>query len=85
MACERVTLPNGASAIVCGPRRPHQRCRCGRRATLLCDWKMVEGTVHSSGTCSEPICDRCTASPAPNKDLCPAHAEAFTEWKAQRA
>jgi len=44
---------------------------------LLCDWK-VPG--RRSGTCDVPICSRCTASPAPDKDLCPDHAAA---WKAR--
>lgn len=80
MPCERVNLPGGAVAIVCSSGRS-KRCKCGRRATLACDWK-VEGK--KSGTCDAPICDRCTTSPAPDKDLCPPHAQAFEEWKAQK-
>lgn len=75
MTCEHITLPSGGSAIVCSSR---QKCRCGRRATLLCDWKVPS---RQSGTCDKPICSKCTTSPAPDKDLCPAHAEAFKEWK----
>src|SRR5215813_2507800 len=81
MACEHVKLPGGGSAIVCGARRPHTKCGCGRRATLLCDWKMENPTDHKfargSTTCDKPLCERCTTSPAPDKDLCPKHAEAF--------
>jgi hypothetical protein len=85
MTCERVTLPGGGSAIVCGPRQPYDRCRCGRIATLLCDWKMPEGaTIRKSGTCDTPLCERCTTSPAEGKDLCPKHAEAFEAWRAGR-
>lgn len=81
MTCEHVTLPNGFHAIVCGPRQPHQKCRCGRRATLLCDWKMPERmNFRKSQTCDKPLCDRCTSSPAPDKDLCPKHA---AEWAAR--
>lgn len=80
MACEHVSLPGGGTAIVCGTTR-RQRCACGRAATLLCDWK-VPG---KRGTCSAPICARCTLSPAPEKDLCPTHATAFHEWKNQPA
>lgn len=79
MACERITLPGGTTAIVCGPRKPKKRCGCGRPADLLCDW-MVDG-----GTCDQPVCDRCTTSPAPDKDLCPAHADEFKAWAARRA
>lgn len=77
MACERITLPVGGTAIVCGPRQPRQKCRCGRAATLLCDWKLPE----HRRTCDKPLCDRCTSSPAPGKDLCPGHAD---EWAAMR-
>lgn len=79
MACERVTLPGGITAIVCGPRNPKKCCDCGHPADLLCDWK-GEG-----GTCDQPICTRCTTSPAPDKDLCPAHAAEFKAWKARKA
>lgn len=55
-----------------------QRCACGNRATLLCDWK-VPG--RRAGTCDAPLCPSCTSSPAPEKDLCPAHA---ADWAAHR-
>jgi hypothetical protein len=82
MTCEHVTLPGGGRAIICGPRQPHQKCPCGRRATQLCDWKMPNAEdqrkVRGSATCDKPLCDQCTTSPAPDKDLCPAHA---AEWR----
>lgn len=77
MACQRIQLPDGTSAIVCGTRRA-ARCACGRPGTLLCDWK-VKG--RRSGTCDAPICNRCATSPAPDKDLCPQHARAWEERK----
>lgn len=85
MACEFVRIPGdgplgGATAIVCGPRRKRDRCvSCGRPAGLLCDWKVPE---NKSGTCDAPICDACTHSPAPDKDLCPDHRSA---WQARLA
>lgn len=79
MTCEHVTLPGGATAIVCSSHR-QQRCRCGRSATLLCDWK----TPSKSGTCDAAICTACAVSPTPDKDLCPKHAAAYREWKAAR-
>ncbi len=80
MNCQRVILPDGGAAIVCGTRR-RQRCKCGRPGTLLCDWKVP---TKQSGTCDAPICDRCATSPAPDKDLCPKHAAEFETWKAGR-
>ncbi|MCI4653088.1 hypothetical protein [Sphingomonas aquatilis] len=79
MACQHVTLPSGARAIVCGTA-PRKRCGCSRWATLLCDWKMPGG-----GTCDTPLCSVCTTSPAQGKDLCRRHAQAFEEWKAAKA
>jgi hypothetical protein len=79
MACDVMRLPGGATAIICSSRR-HPRCACGRRAPLLCDWKMPAG-----GTCDAPICRPCATAPAPDKDLCPTHARAWAQWQAQRA
>lgn len=80
MACERVSLPGGGHAIVCGSR-PRSRCACGKPATLLCDWKVPE---RRSGTCDAPICASCSTSPAPEKDICPAHAPALRAWQDNR-
>jgi hypothetical protein len=82
MACAVVQLPTGGAAIVCGPKPRHRCCACGAAAPLLCDWKVAART---SGTCDRPVCARCAASPAPGKDLCPAHAIAWTAWRAARA
>lgn len=80
MTCHHVSLPGGGSAIVCTSGRA-QRCSCGNRATLLCDWKMPN---KRSGTCDAPLCPRCTTSPAPDKDLCKKHADAWAARKAGR-
>lgn len=72
MTCETVTLPGGARAIVCGPKRA--RCACGKRADRLCDWKVK---ARRSGTCDTPVCSSCSHAPAPGKDLCPAHRDAW--------
>lgn len=80
MVCETVQLENGARAIVCSPGRRKARCgECGKVANLLCDWKVK---TRRSGTCDAPICDDCTHSPAPGKDLCPTHRD---EWLARCA
>lgn len=81
MICERVQLPDGTGAIVCsGGRRA--RCACGAVAPLLCDWKVPR---KPSGTCDRPICRACRTSPAPEKDLCPAHASAWADWRKEPA
>lgn len=79
LTCEYVPVPGGV-AIACSRTRK-RRCKCGRAADLLCDWK-VPGK--KGGTCDKPICNRCTTSPAEGKDLCPDHARAFMEWKKER-
>ncbi|MBC2668737.1 hypothetical protein ACFOON_15285 [Novosphingobium piscinae] len=83
MTCERVTLPGGGHAIVCGSFK-RQKCECGRRATLLCDWK-TPNTVRKSQTCDAPLCERCSTKPAPDKDLCSRHAREFERWKGGKA
>lgn len=80
MTCHLVQMPAGGSAIVCTTSR-RRRCRCGRPAGLLCDWKV---SSRKRGTCDAPICDRCAVSPAPDKDLCQDHAREFERWKASR-
>lgn len=79
MHCQHVRFPGGGTALVCGPKP--RRCKCGNAATLLCDWKMPS---RKSGTCDAPICERCATTPAPGKDLCPKHAEAFEQWRQSR-
>ena len=76
MVCERL-----GSAIVCSSRRS-QRCKCGKPATLLCDWR---APAKKSGTCDAPICEKCAVSAAPDKDICQRHAPEFEAWKAARA
>ena len=80
MTCEAISLPGGGRAIVCSGRA--KRCACGRAATLACDWKVA---TRRSGTCDAPICTGCTTSPAPDKDLCRAHAAEFQRWRAAPA
>lgn len=70
MKCTHVQLPGGGHAIVCGSKSfATKRCSCGQPATKLCDGKL-DG---SRKTCDQPLCDRCTTSPAPDKDYCPRH------------
>lgn len=77
MPCTHVRI-GSVAAIVCTPTR---RCRsCGKRADLLCDWKVP---TKRSGTCDAPICASCTTSPAADKDLCRVHAEVWGEQLAR--
>jgi hypothetical protein len=72
-----VRMPDGNVAILrMAGRRPRPCVKCGAVSTRLCDWKISGGKVRLR-TCSAPICDSCTSSPAPGKDLCPTHA---AEW-----
>ena len=73
MVCQRVTLPTGETAIVCGPRQKAKPCPCGsgRGATQLCD-----APVEGGKTCDKPLCKVCTSSPSAGVDLCPEHAPA---------
>lgn len=79
MVCTRVQI-GGVTAIVCTSRPRFKVCACGsgKRATLLCDWKV---TGKKSGTCDAAICSACATSPAADKDLCPSHARAWVVWR----
>lgn len=77
MTCHHVKLADGTAAIVCTSGK-RKRCACGKPATLLCDWKVGH---RRTGTCDVPICESCSSKPAPDKDLCPVHAEAWLKWQ----
>jgi hypothetical protein len=70
--CERVQLADGTVAIVCSDRRHRRRtCRCGFRATALCDHRNSDGR-----TCDCPLCQACALHVGKNRDYCRAHAPA---------
>jgi hypothetical protein len=73
--CTRVKIGE-TTAIVChGGRRP-RACSCGKPATRACDW--IVGRIGKRvQRCSAPICDDCTTRPAPDKDLCAMHRDAW--------
>ncbi len=87
MGCSYVRLPDGTRAIVCGYRQRQRRCACGRPSTRLCDWKIAQPERGRRGgkpkTCDAPLCDQCTHSPAPEKDLCKHHAAEWADRLAQ--
>jgi hypothetical protein len=76
--CEHIDLPGGDHAIICGLRAFKKFCACGRRADLLCDWKV---SARKSGTCDKPICAAHALEVAPGKHLCPEHQGKWDEWK----
>lgn len=82
MKCATVKV-GGVTAIVCGsPKRPKKCAKCRTKpGTRLCDWRLGL----SGYTCDVPLCEDCTHSPAPKKDLCPAHVEEFKQWQAAKA
>lgn len=83
MPCQRVQMPGGGVAMVCGSRPRAKLCACGsgERARLQCDWKVAE---RQAGTCDAFICQDCTTVPAPDKDLCQSHAAAWVRWRTAR-
>lgn len=90
MGCERIVYPNGDVTFICGRGSRDKRCKCGRKATRLCDAPLT-GT-RAGRTCDRPLCDKCATTiegvvvirpterydgrPAGDHyDLCPAHAK----------
>jgi hypothetical protein len=75
MACVHLTLPNGATAIVCGVRRQRRRCSmCRQRwAAVECDW------------CDKPLCVECATHLTPDIDGCGEHVYEVREREAIRA
>jgi len=76
-------LPGGVVHINFGraknKRAPLPCCCCGWISTRECDWSIAPGR-----TCDNPLCDHCTTSPAPGKDICPAHVGPLKAWFAGR-
>jgi hypothetical protein len=60
MSCTPINLGNGAVGIVCTGRNARRRCKCGRAATLLCDFpKPARSEYSAQKTCSKPLCEGC--------------------------
>lgn len=69
MPCANLKLASGETAIVCTGRQRQRKCACGRRATLLCDFK-ADGAKKS---CDKPLCSHCAVRIGPDIDHCPSH------------
>jgi hypothetical protein len=86
MGCDFLTDDEGkVTVIMCSRGQRKRKCvSCGRfKATQLCDWKL--SGKKAGKTCDRPLCPQCSVVPAPNKDLCPAHAKMWEEWKLAHA
>lgn len=84
MPCHPFRSDDGkVSGFVC-TRGASSRCAsCGRAASKLCDWKLAG--EKAGKTCDRPLCANCARSPAPGKDLCPAHWRAWERMEAPDA
>lgn len=80
MACRVISLPGGATAIVCGPRgRGAQSCNCGSGlpANKLCDFELPRLRYRrqsGSKTCDRKICAKCATHVEPDTDYCREHS-----------
>lgn len=76
MTCHHITLANGTRIIACS-RGPKKRCKCGKPATLLCDYPL-RGKKEGK-TCNAPMCRSCAVTfgmrGEDTIDYCRAHAE----------
>lgn len=61
--CERIAVPGGGFAIICGGHRGRRRrcIHCGDSAAVECD------------VCDVPLCRRCRIHVPPNQDYCRVH------------
>ncbi len=75
--CQRVELPGGGVAIVCGIRERSRKCafcNSDRPATVLCDFPISEARSGLPITCDKPMCTACARQVGPDRDHCPDHA-----------
>jgi hypothetical protein len=61
------------SGFACGSRSRAKPCKCGRKSTKLCDHPLT-GKL-AGKTCDAPLCDHCSTSAGPDRDLCPVHVK----------
>ena len=80
MACERIKMPGGGSAIICGPRARARTCSVCKRKTenfRLCDFRLSHPSqVTHVRTCDAVLCTSCAVHREPDYDYCPLHAAA---------
>lgn len=68
------TMPDGqvVTGVACSRGSQVKRCKCGKRATKACDYKLKGRLIGK--TCDALLCDRCATSAGEDLDLCPVHA-----------
>jgi hypothetical protein len=69
--CERVSMPGGGVAIICGGSRRRPPCvHCAQPSDFACD-----GPPRRAGrpTCDRPLCRRCRIHVPPHQDFCKDH------------
>jgi hypothetical protein len=70
MPCKLMQLPDGTTAIVCGPRRKQTKCAyCNAPSTILCDFPIGKGK-----TCDRPTCREHAKTIGDDRDYCKDHA-----------
>jgi len=75
MTCQRIRMPDGSVAIVCGSfKRDTKVCPdCGCVADYLCDFEVqVAGTLFG-GTCDAPMCRQHATKIGTDLHHCPKH------------
>jgi len=80
--CERLQLPDGTVAIVCGGHRGRRaKCvHCGQPAAFACDGPPRD---RRRATCDHPLCRSCRIHVPPNRDFCRHHRVAAKDAAAQ--
>lgn len=80
--CERVPMPGGGFAIICGGRyRRRLPCvHCGEASAFACDGPPRD---RRRKTCDRPLCRRCRIHVPPNQDFCKDHRHQATAAAAQ--
>lgn len=83
MPCKPIIADGKVIGIACSRGTRKKKCvECQHfGATRLCDWKLKG--KKAGQTCDRSLCDKCSSQPAPDKDLCGAHARLWDKMKAE--
>lgn len=80
--CERIQMPGGGVAIICGVRRRRRPAcvHCGQPSAFECDGPP---RTPRHQTCDNALCRRCRIHVPPNKDFCQHHRVAAADAAGQ--